>query len=1085
MSFDVEPGQVSDGHEERQRFFKATQHQLIRVIGGGAYGKVWLARSVTGTYRAVKIVFRRDFKSDTPYEREYKGILKFEPISRDHDGFIDILHVGRDDEAGYYYYIMELGDDVETGSRIVPETYQPDTLDLQRRLHRRIPFEKALQFSLKLTLALSAVHKSGLVHRDIKPQNIVLVSGSPKLADIGLVTDAGLDVSFVGTEGYIPGEGPGKPSADIYSLGKSLYEITTGNDRMEFPELPGELLEDPVDGARFAEFNEILIKACEREPAARYQSAEEMHVHLALLQAGKSVRRILELERWRLRLKRYGIAALAIATAFAAIFFMVVRDQQRAVKERRDRTANVLGYANNLVQAGDYLAALPWLVDALEADKGDAARERNHRLRLGSVLDSSPRVVQVWYHPVAHGLHAAGVQFTPDGQKVLIADTNGQWALYDVATGERRTQPFGKVIHLTSAGITTAALSADGRFALAKTSGATCELVDLEKQSRVFTSGPPADLRFADFSPRGDCLAIAPGKPLADSLAAIILDPRTGQEIRQLVGHRRQIWALRFNADGSRLVTASSEGVGLWDMADGKLLGVFTNNEKRVYAVAISPDGKRIVSGSLDFSARVFDTTTMQELFPKIMHKDGVTCVDFSPDGRWFITCCWDRTVRIWNAQTGAPVHPPLRHNHKVSHARFSPDGHRIVSSSFDGTYTVWDLHGMLGEPPVTSTRFSEDGRRTATTTNGVLAVRDASTDRLIASTPWSSPNASSPVLSRSGRHILLRTAKDRTNPANASARIWNVDADAISSREWTYPRSLKTAQLSDDGRLAVMFSSTQLMVWDTSTAALKLSITEKDGFIGKAIFDHAGSRLAVVNTNIVTLWRLDVDPAEIVRSLHHSNRIGWVEFSLDDKWLATTISGSTYESCYAQIWDAKSALPVSPKLWQSDGVTAARFSPDATRLVTSSEDLSSVVWDTATWTPLHIPELTHDAQVDHAAFSDDGRWIATCGRDSTARVWDAATGLPLTLPFRHPERFISEVQFVAGNSRLVTRSISGATRVWNLPIEEKPIEDLAQISQLLSARRRSYTPFEFYLTNDVLRTSWSALRQKYPKEFR
>src|SRR5262249_4786092 len=87
------------------------EHELLRPIGRGAYGEVWLARNRTGTYRAVKVVYRDSFSDELPYEREFKGIQKFEPISRSHDGFVDVLQIGRDDQAGYFYYVMELADD--------------------------------------------------------------------------------------------------------------------------------------------------------------------------------------------------------------------------------------------------------------------------------------------------------------------------------------------------------------------------------------------------------------------------------------------------------------------------------------------------------------------------------------------------------------------------------------------------------------------------------------------------------------------------------------------------------------------------------------------------------------------------------------------------------------------------------------------------------------------------------------------------------------------------------------------------------------------------------------------------------------
>src|SRR6266404_6205378 len=84
-------------------------HELLKKIGGGSYGDVWLARSKLGTYRAVKIIYRATFEDSRPFEREFKGMQKFEPISRSHEGLVDILQVGGTEE--YFYYVMELADD--------------------------------------------------------------------------------------------------------------------------------------------------------------------------------------------------------------------------------------------------------------------------------------------------------------------------------------------------------------------------------------------------------------------------------------------------------------------------------------------------------------------------------------------------------------------------------------------------------------------------------------------------------------------------------------------------------------------------------------------------------------------------------------------------------------------------------------------------------------------------------------------------------------------------------------------------------------------------------------------------------------
>src|SRR5687767_1109157 len=103
-------------------------HELLRCVGKGSYGEVWLARNVMGAYRAVKIVYRRTFSDDRPYEREFKGIQSFEPISRSHESQVDILHVGRNDAEGYFYYVMELADHERHGTEINPDDYSPKTL---------------------------------------------------------------------------------------------------------------------------------------------------------------------------------------------------------------------------------------------------------------------------------------------------------------------------------------------------------------------------------------------------------------------------------------------------------------------------------------------------------------------------------------------------------------------------------------------------------------------------------------------------------------------------------------------------------------------------------------------------------------------------------------------------------------------------------------------------------------------------------------------------------------------------------------------------------------------------------------------
>ncbi len=260
-------------------------HELIRCIGRGAYGEVWLVRDVIGRHHAVKIVKARNFPHAAPYEREFKGIEKFASVARSHPALVQVLHIGRHDAAGYFFYIMELADDASGSTPLEPARYASKTLasELVRRGH--FPVQEAVQAGLMLCSALQHLHERGLVHRDIKPSNIIFVEGRVKIADVGLVApiDSGTsEMTRLGTDGYVPPEGPGTPQADLYALGKVLYELSMGRDRWQFPEFPTTIGARP-DQESLRRLHDIILTACDTEPTHRHPSAAAMHAALMRL----------------------------------------------------------------------------------------------------------------------------------------------------------------------------------------------------------------------------------------------------------------------------------------------------------------------------------------------------------------------------------------------------------------------------------------------------------------------------------------------------------------------------------------------------------------------------------------------------------------------------------------------------------------------------------------------------------------------------------------------------------------------------------------------------------------------------------
>lgn len=263
-------------------------HDLVRLIGRGSYGEIWLGKSLTGPWRAIKIVRRDRFEDETTYLREFRGITRFEPISREDSHFVDILHVGRSTAPDFFYFVMELADDSAGAGEINPKSYVACTLSRRLKLAKRYTAKQAIHLGMQLARGLEALHRHGLIHRDIKPSNIIFIRDQPKLADLGLVTIAG-EGSFVGTEGFVAPEGPFTARADIYSLGKVLYEAVSGKDRLDFPELPTAWSNDP-DDKPLGGLNRIILRSCAEDPKLRYQGAAEMAQALEALAEGREIR---------------------------------------------------------------------------------------------------------------------------------------------------------------------------------------------------------------------------------------------------------------------------------------------------------------------------------------------------------------------------------------------------------------------------------------------------------------------------------------------------------------------------------------------------------------------------------------------------------------------------------------------------------------------------------------------------------------------------------------------------------------------------------------------------------------------------
>jgi WD40 repeat protein len=656
-------------------------HVMLRRIGSGSYGEVWLARhEVLSAYCAVKVVYRDRFAEERPFDRELEGIQRFEPISRSHPSQVSILQVGRSDKEGYIYYAMELADDQRSVQRIDPEHYEPRTLRSELKQRGRLPFADCLKIGLALTTALEHLHGRGLIHRDIKPSNVIFVHGLPKLADPGLMAETDQECSFVGTEGYVAPEGPGRQPADIYALGKLLYEMMTGlspkessslGPKEKYPSLP-EGWDKAPDFQALNELRQVVLRACEPDLKRRYQTVEEMQSELELLKSHKSLVRLRKLQRAyrRLLLTAAGVAGMTVLGGLG-VGFLVLKN--RAAEENHRRELREIRIARSVhPQAG-------WFTNNWSRLERAAALRMNQEV----LEQASAMLAGLDMRPVMFRDHvaASSAAFGPDGHALVGGVGMGAGMLID-------------------------------------TNGAMTELP-------VQGEGPVC------WTPEGAALQF-----IAVSNRFVIRDARTGAVRRdfQLPGAEQaspdSATVLAVASDGSSVAAGLGDRVCVWSAATGESLG---NIATEASALAFSPDGSLLGAGAMDGTTRVYTVPSLAEvaLLPPASRGSPILCLAFGrarviPSGTERPTNAWllatgdqGADIVIWDLQRRLPRTFCRGSTWIVTALGFAPDGLTLASAG-QGEGRLWDVTSgealfRLSYTPSGRSRFvvfDSEGRR-------------------------------------------------------------------------------------------------------------------------------------------------------------------------------------------------------------------------------------------------------------------------------------------------------------------------------------------------------------------------------------